>query len=172
MADFLRPEAKAQLWRFRDALFGAGVALLGFYWAFTRFGILSWIGWIMVAGGVIWTIGGLQRAIFRQNGEGPGVVQIRERRFAYFGPLNGGVMDVDDLNILEIDPSSHPSPSWILSGVGGQRLAIPINAKGAEDLFDVFASLPGIRTQAMLDVLSRTPDARVLVWQRTKPLLH
>jgi hypothetical protein len=100
------------------------------------------------------------------------VVQVRERRFAYFGPLDGGVMDVDDLRILEIDPTSHPSPSWVLTGEGGQRLAIPVNATGAEDLFDVFAALPDIKTQAMLDVLSRTPDARVVIWQRTRPLLH
>jgi len=99
-------------------------------------------------------------------------VQIRERRFAYFGPLDGGVMDVDDLSKLEIDPSSHPAPSWVLTGVGGQRLAIPINATGAEELFDVFAALPNIQTNVVLDVLSRTPDARVTVWQRTKPLLH
>ena len=172
MADFLRPEAKAQLWRFRDALMGGGVALLGLYWGLTRFGILSWIGWIMVAGGIIWTLAGLQRARFRQGEDGPGVVQVRERRFAYFGPLDGGVMDVDDLRLLEIDPTSHPSPSWVLTGEGGQRLAIPVNATGAEDLFDVFAALPDIRTEAMLDVLSRTPDARVVIWQRTSPLLH
>ncbi|SFR97831.1 hypothetical protein [Yoonia litorea] len=172
MADFLRPEAKAQLWRFRDVIAGAGVASLGLYWGLTRFGILGWIGWIMVAVGVIWALGGAQRARFRQGDGGPGVVQIRERRFAYFGPLDGGVMDVDDLTVLQLDPTSHPMPSWILSGVGGQRLAIPVNAKGAEELFDVFAALPDIKTEAVLDVLSRTPDARVTVWQRNKPLLH
>ena len=172
MSDFLRPEAKAQLWRFRDALMGSGVALLGLYWGLTRFGILSWIGWLMLAGGIGWAVAGLQRARFRQGEDGPGVVQIRERRFAYFGPLDGGVMDVDDLSKLEIDPSSHPAPSWVLTGVGGQRLAIPINATGAEELFDVFAALPNIQTNVVLDVLSRTPDARVTVWQRTKPLLH
>ena len=172
MSDFLRPEAKAQLWRFRDALLGSGAALLGLYWGLTRFGILSWIGWLMLAGGIVWAVAGLQRARFRQGEDGPGVVQIRERRFAYFGPLDGGVMDVDDLSKLEIDPSSHPAPSWVLTGVGGQRLAIPINATGAEELFDVFAALPNIQTNVVLDVLSRTPDARVTVWQRTKPLLH
>ncbi len=172
MSDFLRPEAKAQLWRFRDTLLGGGVALLGLYWGLTRFGILSWIGWIMLAAGLVWAVAGLQRARFRQGDGGPGVVQIRERRFAYFGPLDGGMMDVDDLTKLEIDPTSHPAPSWILSGQGGQRLAIPVNATGAEELFDVFAALPEIKTGVMLDVLSRTPDARVVIWQRTKPLLH
>jgi len=172
MADFLRPEAKAVLWRFRDALLGAGVALLGLYWGLTRIGILGWIGWIMVLGGIVWAVAGLQRARFRQGEDGPGVVQIRERRLAYFGPLDGGIMDVEDLSTLAIDPASYPSPSWILTGVDGQRLAIPINATGAEDLFDAFAALPGIDTQRMLDVLSRTPDAHTVIWQRDKPLLH
>jgi hypothetical protein len=100
------------------------------------------------------------------------VVQIRERRLAYFGPLDGGVMDAEDLLRLELDPSSHPAPSWVLTGQGGQRLAIPVNAANAEALFDVFAALPDIQTSLMLDVLSRTPDARVIIWQRAKPLLH
>jgi len=91
---------------------------------------------------------------------------------AYFGPLDGGIMDVADLSRLEIDPTSHPDPSWVLTSIEGQVLAIPINAKGAEDLFDVFASLPDIKTNTVLDVLSRTPDARVTVWSRVKPLLH
>ncbi len=172
MSDFLRPEAKAQLWRFRDVIAGAGVALLGLYWGLTRFGILGWIGWIMVLVGVVWAVGGAQRARFRQGDGGPGVVQIRERRLAYFGPLDGGVMDVEDLLRLELDPSSHPAPSWVLTGQGGQRLAIPVNAANAEALFDVFAALPDIQTNLMLDVLSRTPDARVIIWQRAKPLLH
>ena len=172
MADFLRPEVRALAWRYRDMLFGAVVLLLGVFWAQRSFGILQWIGFGMIALGAIWAIAGVQRARFRQEGDGPGVVQIRERRLAYFGPLDGGVIDVEDLTMLEIDPSSHPEPSWILTGIGGQRISIPINAAGAEDLFDVFAVLPGIKTNTDLDVLSRTPNARVTVWHKDKPLLH
>ncbi len=130
------------------------------------------MGYIFCLIGAVWGIAGAQRARFAQDGDGPGVVQIRERRLAYFGPLDGGVMDVADLAKLEIDPGSHPEPSWILTGTDGQIIAIPINAAGAEDLFDVFASLPNIKTNTVLDVLSRTPDARVTVWNRVKPLLH
>ena len=172
MADFLRPEVRALAWRFRDTLIGLAVLLLGLFWGLRSYGILQWIGYGMIALGGIWAIAGVQRARFRQEGEGPGVVQIRERRLAYFGPLDGGVMDVEDLAKLEIDPSSHPDPSWVLTGIHGQRIAIPINAAGAEALFDVFAGLPDIKTNTVLDVLSRTPDARITVWSRVKPLLH
>jgi hypothetical protein len=59
-----------------------------------------------------------------------------------------------------------------LTSIEAQVITIPINAKGAEGLFDVFASLPDIKTSTVLDVLSHTPDARVTVWNRVKPLLH
>ena len=172
MVEFLRPEVRAMAWRYRDMLLGLAVLALGLFWGLRSYGVLQWIGYGLIAFGGIWAVAGLQRGRFRQDDAGPGVVQIRERRLAYFGPLDGGVMDVADLTMLEIDPTSHPTPSWVLTGVGQQRIAIPINAKGAEDLFDVFAALPNIQTNTVLDVLSRTPDARVTVWSRTKPLLH
>lgn len=172
MADFMRPEARAFLWRWRDVWLGLAVIMLGLWWGFHSFGILRWLGYLMVLAGLAWAIAGVQRARFRQGDDGPGVVQIRERRLGYFGPLDGGVIDVDDLTKLELDPGAFPAPVWVLTGVGDQRITIPINAKGAEDLFDIFAALPGIRTHSLLNVLSHTPDARVTVWERTRPLLH
>jgi len=172
VAEFLRPEARALLWRWRDVLLGLAFVLLGLWWGLRSFGFVQWLGFGLMAFGVVWSVAGVQRARFRQGGDGPGVVQVRERRLAYFGPLDGGVMDVADMTMLELDPTGHPAPQWILTGVGGQRIAIPISAKGAEDLFDVFAALPGIKTSAVLDVLSRTPDARLIIWSRVRPLLH
>ncbi len=168
----IRPELKAAMWRWRDVLLGAGLALLGLWFVWGGIGIVKWLGYGLILLGLIWAIAGAQRARFRQGGDGPGVVQIRERRLAYFGPLDGGVIDVNDMTRLEFDPAGHPAPHWVLSGLGGQRIAIPINAAGAEALFDVFATLPGIKTSEILDVLSRTPDARVEIWNRTQPLLH
>ncbi len=172
MSDFLRPEVRAFFWRWREIVLAGVVASLGLWWVLGGVGITVWLGYIFIAIAIGWAVAGFQRARFAQNGDGPGVVQIRERRLGYFGPLDGGVIDVEDLTKLELDPASHPEPSWVLSGVGGQRIAIPINAKGADDLFDVFAALPGIKTEAVLDVLSHTPDARITVWSRVKPLLH
>ena len=172
MADFFRPEARAFFWRWREVLLAGVVLALGAWWALTGIGINQWLGYIFCIIGTGWGIAGVQRARFAQDGNGPGVVQIRERRLAYFGPLDGGVMDVADLSRLEMDPTSHPAPSWVLTGIDGQRLAIPVNATGAEDLFDVFTTLPDIKTATVLAVLSRTPDARFTVWSRAKPLLH
>lgn len=172
MGDFFRPEVRAFFWRWREVLLAGVVMALGLWWALGGIGITVWLGYVFVLIGVGWAVAAVQRARFAQDGDGPGVVQIRERRLAYFGPLDGGVMDTEDLTMLELDPVSHPEASWVLTGVGGQRIAIPINAKGSDDLFDVFAALPGIKTETVLDVLTRTPDARVIVWSRVKPLLH
>ena len=172
MDNFLRPEVRAFLTRWREVLLACVVLFLGLWWAQTGTGITRWLGYIFALIGLSWGIAAVQRARFAQGTDGPGVVQIRERRLAYFGPLDGGIMDVADLSRLEIDPTSYPDPSWVLTGIEGQVLAIPINAKGAEDLFDVFAGLPDIKTGAMLGVLSHTPDARVTVWSRVRPLLH
>jgi hypothetical protein len=172
MTDFFRPEVRAFFWRWREVLLASAVLVLGVWWAVAGVGINQWLGYIFCIAGIGWGVAGIQRARFAQDGEGPGVVQIRERRLAYFGPLDGGVIDVEDLAKLEIDPSSHPDPSWVLTGIDGHSLSIPINAAGAEGLFDVFAALPDIKTATVLDVLSSTPDVRVTVWSRVKPLLH
>ncbi len=172
MADLVRPAVRDGLWRWRECLLGLGVALIGLWWLNTFYSPVQWIGWAILAAGAVWAVAGWQRARFRSTGEGPGVVQINERRLAYFGPLTGGVIDIEDMSLLELEPTAIPAPHWVISGMGGQSLAIPVNAKGADALFDAFASLPGIRTEAMLDVLSRTPDARVTVWRRNHPALH
>ncbi len=172
MADFIRPELRAFVWRWREVLIAGGLCLLGLWWLWQGIGIVRWLGGVAIIVGLAWGWAAVQRVRFAQDGEGPGVVQIRERRLAYFGPLDGGVMDMDDVNMLELDPTTYPAPSWILTGMGGQRIAIPVNAVGADDLFDVFAALPDIQTGTVLDVLSHTPDVRVTVWSRTRPLLH
>ncbi|WP_322890311.1 MULTISPECIES: hypothetical protein [unclassified Yoonia] len=172
MADFFRPEARAFFWRWREVLAAAGLALFGLWWGLNAAGVTVWLGYLVGAIGLGWAFAAIQRARFAQDGEGPGVVQVRERRLAYFGPLDGGILDLDDLTEVALDPRSYPDPSWILTGIGGQRIAIPINAAGADALFDVFAGLPGIKTGTVLDVLSRTPDALVVIWSRARPLLH
>ena len=171
MRSFLRPEARNALWRWREVLFAGAVALIGL-WLAQSFGVVRWIGWALVALGAALAVAGVQRARFRQAGQGPGIVAVDEGRLVYMGPLTGGAMDIADLIRLELEPQALPAAHWILSGAGGQRLEIPVNAENAEELFDVFATLPGIRTGAMLDALSRTPDVRVTVWQRERPLLH
>jgi len=91
MSDFLRPAARATLWRWRDVIGAVIVILLGLWWLGVAHGAVRWLGYVTIL---------------------------------------------------------------------------------SEALFDAFASLPGIRTQKLLDALERTPDARIVIWQRSAHLLH
>jgi len=172
MADFFRPEAKAALWRFRDVIVAGAVGALGVWLVFYGGGFLPWLGYIFLALAAVLLVAGLQRARFRQGNDGPGVVQITERRLAYFGPLNGGVMDLTDISMLAFDPGGHPAPHWVITGPENREIAIPTTARGAEALFDTFSALPGMRAEKLLSVLSGQPDQRVVIWSRPRHLLH
>jgi hypothetical protein len=172
MADFFRPEAKALIWRFRDVWGALSVLGLGIWWAITGLGFVQWLGFAIAALGAMLLVAGVQRGRFRQGSDGPGIVQITERRLAYCGPLDGGVMDINDLSRLSFDPTGHPAPYWILTGPEEGDIAIPTTATGAEALFDAFSSLPGIQTEKMLGVLSDPPEHRVVIWLRPVHLLQ
>jgi len=166
---FIRPDARAALWRWREVLTGAGLACLGLWWTLGLTGILHWLGYavLLVAGAM--TIMGVQRARFRHGGGGPGVVRVDEGQVAYFGPLTGGVVAIRDLDSLTLDPSGHPA-HWVLSQSGAPDLHIPVNAEGAEALFDAFAALPGLRTEHMLAQMQRLPAFPTVIWQKAPPV--
>lgn len=172
MGDFIRPELKAAVWRWRDVIVAVAIAGLGAWLILGGRGFLPWLGWVFLALGAVLLLAGLQRTRFRQGDDGPGVVQIRERRLAYFGPLDGGVVDIAGIRALAFEPKGHPAPYWVITGSEHRDIAIPVTAKGAEALFDTFSSLPGMRTERLLAVLEDPPDQRVVIWSRPGALLH
>ena len=58
---FIRPEARAALWRAREALAGLAIGLLGLSWALGPGGLLGWLGWGLILAGVALIVIGLQR---------------------------------------------------------------------------------------------------------------
>lgn len=162
--NFIRPEAQAAIMRWREALLGGLVLLLGLYWA-SGFGILKWVGFAVLIAGSALVVSGVQRARFRAGSGGAGVVQVDERQITYFGPLDGGAAAIDDLIGVSLDASSEP-PVWVLRQPAQPELHIPINATGADALFDAFAALPSIRTEHMLAQLSLKPDHPVVIWTK------
>ena len=172
LTDLIRPETRDLLVRWRQMIAAGLVAALGLYWALASFGILRWVGVAMVLIALALAVDGWQRLRFAQDGQGPGIVHVVERRLAYHGPLTGGMMDVPDIVHLSLEPQARPAPHWILQDKAGAVLEIPVNAAGADALFDVFATLPGIDTGAVLAALEQAPDERVTVWSRTRRLLH
>lgn len=161
---FIRPEARAEIWRWRELLVGAGIAALGLSWVLGPGGLLGWLGWVLVALGVVLVVVGLQRARFRIGSGGPGVVQADEGQIAYFGPLTGGTVAMADLTRLSLDPTFKPA-HWVLEQPGQPPLMIPVNASGVDALFDVFATLPGLKTEQMLAALAHPSDHPSVIWQ-------
>lgn len=156
----IRPEVKALFWRWREVLFACGLVVLGLWWAVNAFGIVQWIGGALATLGAGLAIVAAQKVRFRGLGDGPGVVTMVERRITYLGPEDGGVADLDLMVQLDLTPGG----AWRLINGDGHHLDIPTNAMGAEALFDLFAALPGMKTEYMLSVLSRTRPAQMTVW--------
>lgn len=169
---FIRPEVLQAAAQWREALIGGVVFALGAYLAGTSFGVMFLIGLALVAGGAGLAYAGIQRARFRRGGSGPGIVQVVEGRVTYFGPFDGGSVALDRLEWLELDTAADGSRLWVLIEEDGQRLEIPVDARGSEALFDMFLALPGLGTERMLSMMKTPVRQRTLVWQREKRRLH
>ena len=103
-------------------------------------------------------------------------MQVDEGQISYFGPLTGGTVALREMDRLTLEGNMYPA-HWRLNQQGQPPLLIPVNAAGAEALFDAFAALPGLRTEKMLNTLRAEPHATVVIWQRvaspqSRTLLH
>ncbi|MCR9146232.1 MAG: hypothetical protein NXH74_03430 [Rhodobacteraceae bacterium] len=168
---FVRPAAAQALHQWREVLIGAGCIALAFWWMLGPGGILAWVGAVLGLGGGALVVIGVQRARFRTGAGGPGVVQVDEGRIAYFGPLTGGVVSLSEMTALHLDPSGKPA-HWILYQAGQSAVTIPLTAEGADQLFDVFATLPGLRTGRLLSAMQRHGGRPVTVWENIPNRLH
>jgi hypothetical protein len=159
----IRPRARQTLLRWREALVAAALGALGLWWARTGFGIVEWLGWALVIAAAALGLAGVQRARFRRGAGGPGVVVVDEGLIAYLGPHTGGTVALSEISALALDPDG---PHWRLSQPDQADLRIPLDAEGAEALFDVFAALPGLRTGHVLARMRQPGPAPETLWQR------
>ncbi|MEP2151796.1 MAG: hypothetical protein ABJI43_15935 [Roseobacter sp.] len=162
----IRPEAKEQLLRWREALAGGVALALGLWWLFgaRQLLLLPGVALCLAGGALIWI--GIQRARFRVAGQGPGSVQVDEGQITYYGPLTGGAVALADLAAITFDPTLHPA-HWRLKQTGVPELLIPVNADGADKLFDAFSTLPGLRIDRVLAALKSQDRHPNVIWQRT-----
>lgn len=167
MSDFLRPEARATLWRWREVLAGLAATGVGLWLALSSFGLLFLFGGALAVSGVFLIGTGIPRGRFRRAGGGAGIVELDEGQLSYFGPHGGGAVAVADVSLIELTGGT-----WIVRGTGGERLVIPVDAEGAEQLFDVFNALPGMDTAAMLAAMSSPDGPTRRIWTRKPPRLH
>lgn len=158
----IRASALATLTRWREVAFGAAVVGLGL-WAATRGGpILGAVGLAIAALGAGLTLTALRRMRFAQDIAAPGVVEVVEGEVRYFGPTFGGTVSLPDLTEIRL-LTLRGRRMWRMKQSDGQALLIPVDAAGAEALYDGFSSLPGLDMAAVLAALSPAPTGPGLI---------
>ena len=162
---FIRPQARDTLIRWREALVGAAAATLGAWWLLGSSALLMLPGAALALGGIslIWI--GVQRSRFRSVGDGPGSVQVDEGQITYFGPLTGGAIALSELTHVTLDSALFPS-HWRLKQAGTPELLIPVNAAGADRLFDAFSTLPRFHMEQALAALRSDKKHSIVIWEQ------
>jgi hypothetical protein len=144
-------------------LFGAGLTLLG-QGVFGGYPMLIFLGGSLA----LISLPLIRRAALRMRlsrGDAAGVVLIDERRVGFFGPDAGGFLETDHLFGVDL-AVAEGGPEWILIGEEADSLRIPVSAKDAEALLDVFSALPGFRVDLAVAHLEDQEHGRHRIWRR------
>jgi hypothetical protein len=165
-----RPELRAAAWRGREVIAGLAIVAFGFWCIWLGGWLLIPVGTILAALGAALSILAVRRMRFGQGVHAPGIVEVDEAQITYFGPNGGGSVSVPDLVELRLTRILGRR-FWRLKQADGQALLVPVESAGADRLFDSFASLPGMDTQALvasLDTAGPTTDAALglILWKR------
>ncbi len=160
----IRADVRAALWRAREAIAAGGLGLFGLWLMALGGYVLLPLGGMLAVLAVLWAVQALRRMRFVQDVDAPGVVEVDEGQVGYLGPSFGGYVALPDLVELRLIVI-HGKRLWRLRQEDGQALLIPVSATGAERLFDAFATLPGLDSQALVAALAEGAGARV-VWRR------
>lgn len=154
----IRPAAAALLSRYSEVIwaclplgFGLWLIALGGY-------LLTPLGTVIAAVGVSWGILALRRMRFAQTVDAPGVVEIDEGQIGYLGPQIGGYVSLPELIEIRLI-TMRGRRLWRLKQADGQTILIPVDAAGADALFDAFTSLPGMDSSGLVAALQTQTDA-------------
>ncbi|MBK1636642.1 hypothetical protein CKO19_12980 [Rhodovulum adriaticum] len=167
----IRPEAMKAIKRMRELIGALAMALVGL-WLFGVGGLFfKALGIGVVAGAGAVAFVGLQRMRFRTLDDGPGLVRVDEGQIAYYGPDQGGFVALSEVQEITLIFDAAGRRYWRLSQARMASVTIPVNAHGADDLYDVFVSLPGARTGAFLTALDRKAhEGEITLWRRAPRL--
>jgi hypothetical protein len=170
----IRPSAAKELSRWAEPLAALTLIVMGGWWGVTTFGVLKWLGWVLATAGAVFLLLGVRRARFWRGSGGVGHVDVDEGTITYFSPEGGIVLPVCAL--VRISLVGGAQKHWLLNADGFHPLEIPVNASGAQALYDVFASLPGIQMESLLRALEKpaqnSDENEVVIWSRNLTALH
>jgi hypothetical protein len=161
----IRDEAWVALHRWREVIAAGGAGLVGMWLALLGGYVLFPLGVAAMLVAALWAVQAIRRLRFAQDVDAPGVVEIDEGQVGYLGPTFGGYValpDLVELRVIQI----HGRRLWRLKQADGQALLIPVAATGSEKLFDAFATLPGMDTQALVTAAATAGEA--IVWRRDR----
>jgi hypothetical protein len=166
----IRPEALTALARWREALMAVCIVGAGIWLCLLGGLILIPVGLAAIALGAGLGVIALRRLRFVQDAAGPGVVELDEAQIGWLGPEGGGYLSLRELAELRL-MSRGSRRFWRLKQMDGQALLIPVDASGAERLFDAFTALPGMDSNALVSALDAPPSAAAdalgpVIWHR------
>ena len=153
----IRREVRLALWQWREVLLAAAVAGAGLWIAAQGGLVLMPIGLLLAGLALAAALQGWRRMRFAQGAEAPGIVEVDEAQISYMGPQVGGFISVAELVEVRL-VSLRGRRLWRLRQADGQALLVPVDAAGADALFDVFAALPGMDMAALLSALDPQGD--------------
>ncbi len=148
----IRPEVTALIWRAREVIWGGLVVVLGVWMIVLGGLVLVPVGAVVAAVGLVLATMAFRRMRFEQDVSAPGLVELDEAQVGYLGPDMGGFLSLSEVVELRI-LTLRGRRVWRLKQADGQALLIPVDAKGAERLFDAFVNLPGMDGSALLAAL-------------------
>lgn len=160
---FFRTEAVGQLMRWAETTLYAGLTLgaVGWLWAPPMSTARILVIVIVAVAGFWLTRAAALSAMAGGPLAAPGVVTIDERRIAYFGPHDGGVVSINGLGAVGVDGRG----GWRLwAEDGGPPVSIPASAEGADGLIDAFAALPGFQPGPAVAALRARRE--ITIWRR------
>jgi len=152
----IRPELLAGFNRVREVIFGGATAMAGGWLVGLGGYFFVPLGLAVLGLGTGWAVLAWRRLRFDQGWDGPGVVEVDEGQIGYLGPGAGGYVSLADLIELRL-LSLRGRRVWRLKQADGQALLIPVDAAGADLLFDAFASLPGMDSATLVAALDIVP---------------
>jgi hypothetical protein len=165
MTGFLRPEVAAALHRWREVIAALAAIALGLWIAASPGPVVQGAGYVLAALAALALIPAIRRARFATGGQGPGVVQVVEGRILYMGPVTGGAVSVREMTSLSLRRDHEGGTAWVLTEPG-QLLVIPVDAAGADALFDAFTALPGLGVQRLLAARQSVREGTETLWRR------
>ena len=137
------------LWRAREILFALGFGAFGAWCIWLGGYVLVPFGAATLAVATLLGVMAQRRLRFGQGIHAPGIIDVDEAQLSYFGPDGGGFVSLADVTELRLVWMAGRR-FWRLKQSDGQALLLPVDASGADRLFDAFASLPGMDTRALV----------------------